>query len=109
MAEAQVDYVAQALRHQAATGARALEVRTESQAAWNAELQARMPGTVWNDGGCNSWYLDDQGRNTTLWPDFAFRFLRALRRFDPLSYRPVAPAGPASDDDARAAEPRVAA
>ena len=35
---------------------------------------ARMQGTVWLEGGCASWYLDANGLNTSLWPDFAFRF-----------------------------------
>ena len=42
-----------------------------------------MGGTVWNTGGCASWYLDANGRNTTLWPDFTWRFRQrpaALRR-----------------------------
>ncbi|MGI9020206.1 MAG: hypothetical protein ACR2G3_05805 [Solirubrobacterales bacterium] len=25
-------------------------------------------------GGCKSWYLDANGRNNTLWPDFTYRF-----------------------------------
>jgi hypothetical protein len=51
--------------------------------------------TVWSSG-CSSWYLDAAGRNTTLWPDFTFRFRRRTRRFDADSYQlrvrtPVAP------------------
>ena len=45
-----------------------------------------MKGTVWTKGGCTSWYLDATGRNSTLWPDFTFRFRRRLRRFDPAAY-----------------------
>jgi hypothetical protein len=37
---------------------------------------------VWNTGGCQSWYLDANGRNTTLWPTFTFEFMRALRHAD---------------------------
>jgi hypothetical protein len=33
-------------------------------------------------GGCASWYLDAHGNNTTLWPDFTFRFRRQTKRFD---------------------------
>jgi cation diffusion facilitator CzcD-associated flavoprotein CzcO len=81
MAEAQVGYVLQALEH--ARGAASLGVRPEAEHAWNVEVQRRMKGTVWLAGGCASWYLDRNGLNTTLWPDFSFRFRRALRRFDP--------------------------
>ncbi|MGB2939972.1 MAG: hypothetical protein WBD38_06730, partial [Candidatus Dormiibacterota bacterium] len=49
-------------------------------------IQRRMRGTVWLAGGCNSWYLDRQGRNSTLWPGFTFQFRRALSRFDASSY-----------------------
>jgi hypothetical protein len=41
---------------------------------------------VWNSGGCSSWYLDDAGRNTTLWPDYTFRFIRRTKTFDPADY-----------------------
>jgi hypothetical protein len=41
---------------------------------------------VWTTGGCASWYLDDKGRNPTLWPDFTFNFIRRTRRFDSGSY-----------------------
>ena len=41
-----------------------------------------MQRTVWNTGGCASWYLDEHGRNTTLWPRTTFTFRSLLRRFD---------------------------
>ena len=52
-----------------------------------------MAGTVWTTGGCASWYLDDRGRNTTLWPGATWRFRNRTRRFDPRAYtteQPVA-------------------
>jgi hypothetical protein len=33
-----------------------------------------------------SWYLDKNGRNPTIWPDYTFKFARRLRRFDLESY-----------------------
>ena len=45
-----------------------------------------MPDTVWMTGGCSSWYLDPTGRNTTLWPDFTFRFRQRTSSFDLPSY-----------------------
>jgi cation diffusion facilitator CzcD-associated flavoprotein CzcO len=93
MAEWQARYVTRALQHMRQAGLGELEVRPAAQAEWNARLQRKMGGTVWLAGGCASWYLDEHGRNTTLWPDFTFRFRKALRRFDPESYdgRPLAP------------------
>jgi cation diffusion facilitator CzcD-associated flavoprotein CzcO len=86
MAEAQAGYVMGALDQMRATGLETVEVTTDSQRDWNKAIQARMPGTVWLEGGCSSWYLDHNGRNTSLWPDFSFRFARALRRFDPAEH-----------------------
>jgi hypothetical protein len=42
-----------------------------------------MKDTVWTSGGCSSWYLDANGRNTTLWPGFTFEFRRECKNFDP--------------------------
>jgi len=66
--------------------ASSVEVRPEVQAAYNEELQRRLAGTVWNSGGCKSWYLDKNGRNTTLWPSFTFRFRERARKFDDTDY-----------------------
>ena len=41
---------------------------------------------VWTTGGCQSWYLDKNGRNSTIWPDFTFKFTKRLSRFDTESY-----------------------
>ena len=66
-----------------ARGLATVEARPEAQRAWNEEVQRRMKGTVWTTGGCASWYIDSKGLNTTLWPDFSFRFVRAMREFRP--------------------------
>ena len=42
--------------------------------------------SVWNTGGCSSWYLDATGRNTTIWPYFTWRYWQKTRRFDPAPY-----------------------
>jgi hypothetical protein len=45
-----------------------------------------MRGTVWTSGGCASWYLDANGRNSTLWPSFTWPFRERTRRLDPAEY-----------------------
>jgi cation diffusion facilitator CzcD-associated flavoprotein CzcO len=86
MIEAQVAYVGRALEHMRRTGAVSVEPRHDAQARWVDDSQRKMKGTVWLEGGCSSWYLDRQGRNTTLWPDFTFRFRRELSSFDATEY-----------------------
>jgi cation diffusion facilitator CzcD-associated flavoprotein CzcO len=85
MIESQVAYVIEALRTMRARGADLAEVRRDVADRFNAELDRRMQGTVWTTG-CSSWYLDDTGRNATLWPDWTFAFRRRTARFDPAHY-----------------------
>ncbi len=86
MIESQLAYTVDALRYLRRSGATAVEVRPQAQVAYNDAVQSRMDRTVWNAGGCVSWYLDAQGRNTTLWPTFTWRFRRATRTFRPEEY-----------------------
>jgi cyclohexanone monooxygenase len=63
-----------------------VEVRSDKQEHYNAAIQRRMKRTVWTTGGCASWYIDANGRNTTLWPGFTWRFRQLTRRFDVTAY-----------------------
>jgi len=85
MIESQIAYVLDALRVMDERAIASVEVRQQAQAAYNERIQARMPRTIWSSG-CASWYLDAAGHNTTLWPDFSFRFRHRLRRFDSAAY-----------------------
>ena len=85
MIESQLRYVMDALRVMDEQRIATFEVRPEAMAAYNAEIQAKLPGTVWMSG-CASWYLDADGRNTTIWPDFTWRFRKLTRRFDTSAY-----------------------
>jgi cation diffusion facilitator CzcD-associated flavoprotein CzcO len=84
--ESQIAYVRGALQAMGEGDIAALEPKAEVQAAWTADIQRRMRRTVWSTGGCASWYLDDHGRNTTLWPRTTFKFRELLRRFDVEAY-----------------------
>jgi cation diffusion facilitator CzcD-associated flavoprotein CzcO len=86
MIEAQVAHVVGALRALRSRGAHVVEVRPEAFRRWNDAVQAKAAPAVWSSGGCSSWYLDEAGRNTTLWPDYTFRFVRATRTFHPDDY-----------------------
>jgi hypothetical protein len=86
MIEAQISYVLDALKQMRQRGAGLVEVRADAQERYNDRLQAKMGKTVWNSGGCASWYIDANGKNTTIWPDFTFRFWHATRTFDTAAY-----------------------
>jgi hypothetical protein len=67
-----------------------VDVRADALEAYNADIDARMEGTVWSTG-CVSWYQDDTGRNGALWPDWTWRFRQELSRFDSERYAIEAP------------------
>lgn len=92
MIESQIHYVMEALKLMKAKGYNHLDVKPAVQAAYNKTLSGKLDGTVWNNGGCLSWYRDEQGRNVTLWPDFTFRFGQATAKLNPADYEatPVA-------------------
>jgi cation diffusion facilitator CzcD-associated flavoprotein CzcO len=85
MIESQVAYVLDALKYMDAHRADTVEVSAEATKRYNADLDERMQGTVWNTG-CASWYLDETGRNATLWPDWTFAFRRRTAQFDPADF-----------------------
>jgi cation diffusion facilitator CzcD-associated flavoprotein CzcO len=86
MIESQIAYVLDALRTMERAGARAVEVRADAVAEFNEAIEEQLDGTVWNTG-CASWYLDDTGRNATLWPDWTWRFRQRTAKFDAANYR----------------------
>ncbi|MFE9886363.1 flavin-containing monooxygenase [Streptomyces scopuliridis] len=97
--ESQLNYMADYLRQLDGLGGRrsgrvALGPRPAAVRAWNHQMQERMKRTVWNTGGCTSWYLDEQGRNTTAWPGTTAEFRRATREVDLAEYEVIRAAAP---------------
>lgn len=84
MIEAQVRYIVSCISQMGRSGADTIEVREDVQRRYNAEIQQRLEGTVWNSG-CVSWYRTKGGKNTSLWPGHTFEFMRrtaAVRKDD---------------------------
>ncbi|MEA2419796.1 MAG: hypothetical protein QOE60_2002 [Thermoleophilaceae bacterium] len=86
MIESQINYVAGALAALRGRDARVIDVRPEAEAAYNARIDELTEGTVWVSGGCSSYYIDDNGRNSTIWPTFTWPFRQRTREFDEVAY-----------------------
>jgi cation diffusion facilitator CzcD-associated flavoprotein CzcO len=85
--ESQMRYILQYISHCRDTRGRAvLDVRTDVQRGYNEDLQRRLASTAWNSG-CKSWYLDRQGRNTTMYPGLTYSYRRAVSKFRLKDYR----------------------
>ncbi len=89
MIESGVRYVIKAQRHMRSAGLRSVEVKADVARNYNAALQKRLQGTVWQTG-CHSWYLSGSGKNNTLWPGFTFEYRRQTRHFDAANYLTLA-------------------
>jgi cation diffusion facilitator CzcD-associated flavoprotein CzcO len=104
MIESQIAYVLDAIRRMTEDGLAVVEVREDVVTAFNRDLQRRLEGAVWTSGGCKSWYLDERGRNVTMWPGSTWRFRRMTRRFDPAAYHLYPSWEPAAEPVAAATE-----
>ena len=66
MIESQVNYIVDALHQMVRHNIKSIEVRKEVQDAFNVEIQKKLEGTIWLSG-CKSWYLNEDGKNHTVW------------------------------------------
>jgi cation diffusion facilitator CzcD-associated flavoprotein CzcO len=98
MIESQVAYVVDAVRTMRRHDLATVEPLAAAQTDWNADLQRRLAKTVWNRGGCHSWYLDAHGRNVSLWPRTTYKFRQLTAKFDLAAYLSTA------REDVRAAD-----
>ncbi len=86
MIEAQIAHIVGAICYMQRHRVAAVEPRPEAQASFVRDVDTQMRGTVWTAGGCQSWYLDATGRNSTLWPGSTWNFRRRVARFVPGEY-----------------------
>ena len=85
--ETQIDYIVGALEEMDRRGAGRIEVTLEAENEFADMIDEKAQGTVWLDGGCKSWYVDQRnGRLTTIWPDFMTHFKQTNGVFVPDAY-----------------------
>ena len=92
--EAHINYVIEAIRAIERGALHSVEVRRDVYDFWARDVEHRLRNSVWNAGGCTSWYLDERGNNNVWWPGFTWRLWQRTRRFDVGSYltQPARPA-----------------
>lgn len=83
MIECQIQYLMDCIATMERRRIRAIEPKRDAEEAFVVEMDRRAEGTVWTSGGCNSWYLDSNGKASSLWPGPTWDFKRRLRRFNP--------------------------
>lgn len=71
-----MDSIDQVRRHKKAT----IEVRPEAEARYTTLIHKEMARTVWQTGGCNSWYKSKSGKVIAMFPGFSFTFRKWARK-----------------------------
>lgn len=83
MIEAQVNYVIDLIRR---AGAGAMIAPTEAAAnAYDVRIQRELRERVWA-AACGAWYVDENGRNFTLYPQNVRAFIKEMREPDMAEY-----------------------
>jgi cation diffusion facilitator CzcD-associated flavoprotein CzcO len=80
MIESQVNFIVDSIKKLSAKKATWMNVKKDVQISYNAELQQKLKTTVWQSGGCKSWYQTRSGKNTAIWPGFTFTFRNRTKR-----------------------------
>lgn len=79
--EAQLKYIMSALEKVRANNIVSVTVDTRKCAQHNEALQSSLQETVWNVGGCSSYFIDKNGANSTNWPWTTFYMRKRMRKF----------------------------
>jgi cation diffusion facilitator CzcD-associated flavoprotein CzcO len=81
MIEAQIRYIMSCLELMRRERHAVMELRPESQQAFGEWLRKRLAPTVWQSGGCRSWYQDPEtGENPVIWPGSVSEYQRRTRK-----------------------------
>ena len=86
MLEAQARHIVGVIKLAQAKGCAVVEPTASAQQRFVARIERMMRGTVWVAGGCESWYLDETGRNSSIWPGFTFSYARAASQVTEQDY-----------------------
>lgn len=102
MLESQIAHVIRCFQAARKAGAQTVEVDADRYTRFNVRVQARLRATVWQ--GCKSWYVDQNGHNSTNWPGFTFSY-RWLAKRASLGAYSFSSLAPSQTNVARIAEP----
>lgn len=84
MAESQMGYIINAVKQLITkSNVARIEIKEEAYNEYNKAIHAASKKSVWETGNCSSWYQNQSGINTGVYPGFSFNFRRAANHYDP--------------------------
>ncbi|MEM1321904.1 MAG: NAD(P)/FAD-dependent oxidoreductase [Bacteroidota bacterium] len=87
MLESQANYILEYWKIVQKGPKRMLNLKAEVQQSFNQRLQKRLRRSIWQQGGCASWYQNAEGRNTLMWPGSTVAYRWQTRRARPEDYQ----------------------
>lgn len=86
IAEAQLDYIVSGLLQMRDQSIKRIEIKPKALHEHNVAVQKHLQKTVFNLGGCKSYYLDQNGRNFAAWPWSLKQLKQKLKKLDLANY-----------------------
>ncbi|WP_258240921.1 flavin-containing monooxygenase [Pseudidiomarina homiensis] len=81
--ESQMIYIIRVLQELAQRDASSVEVTAAAEQRYTDKIHHEMARTVWQTGGCHSWYQSNSGKVTAMFPGFSFVYRYLAWRFRP--------------------------
>jgi hypothetical protein len=78
-----MEYIRRAIAATQKQGAKAIEVKADAEADYTGMIHREMKQTVWQSGGCHSWYQSKSGHVIAMFPGFSFTYRRLTSDFRP--------------------------
>lgn len=82
MIECQVELMINVIREMIKRDAKYVAVKERAEAEYMESLKEQMKKTVWGTEKCGSWYANDAGTITTLWPKNCTAYWRETKAVD---------------------------
>jgi cation diffusion facilitator CzcD-associated flavoprotein CzcO len=79
--ESQMNYIMNSIETLKQQGKNVIEVNSDAEAKYTDLIHHEMSKTVWQRGGCNSWYKSKSGKVIAMFPGFSFTFRRWTKKF----------------------------
>ena len=79
--EAQMNYIMKSIQTVLKANKNVIEVKEDAEEKYTTMIHKEMEKTVWQSGGCNSWYKSKSGKVIAMYPGFSFSFLNMTKNF----------------------------
>ncbi len=79
--ESQMSYIMKAIKQVEKQSKKVIEVKADAEEKYTKNIHKEMNRTVWQNGGCNSWYKSNSGKVIAMFPGFSFTYRRWANNF----------------------------